>query len=173
MKTMKNTIYTVLIGLALVFSGTSCSGDDDGGDGGTASSGTVQAKVDGSNFASNNQATTATLVSANNTLAIYGTDLNGKTITLNIIGVYDGEGTYQIGGGANVMVNASYSEASGSGVTAWQAPFDSSVAGEINISSQTNSEKVVGTFNFTAKTSDGSSTKVITEGSFNINITNQ
>lgn len=168
---MKNTIYTVLIGLALVFTGTSCSSDDDGG-GGNAAAGTVQAKVDGSNFSSNTQTTTATLVSANNTLAIYGSDLAGKTITLNIVGVYDGEGTYQIGGGANVAVNASYTEGTASGVTAWQAPFDSSVAGEIKISSQTTSEKVVGTFNFTAKTSDGSSTKVITEGSFNINITN-
>jgi len=171
MKTMKNTMYTVFIALALVFTGTSCSSDDDGG--GTAAAGTIQAKVDGSNFTSSTQTTNATYVAAGNSLVLFGTDLTGKTITLNIMGVYDGPGTYSIGGGANVAVNASYSEASTSGVTAWQAPFDDTVAGEINISSQTTNEKVVGTFNFTARTSDGSSTKVITEGSFNINITNQ
>lgn len=168
MKTSKNTMYTLLIALALVF--TSCNKDDDGGDGGDAASGTVKAKVDGANFTSASQTTNATLINAGgtSTLSIFGSDLNGKTITLGINGSYDGVGTYNIGGGANVFVNATYSEGSTSGVTAWQAPFDSTVAGEINIS-ESSDTKVVGTFNFTAKTSDGNSTKVITEGSFNIN----
>ncbi len=166
---MKNTMYMMLIALALVFTATSCSKDDDGGDGGDAAAGTVKAKVDGANFTSASQTTNATLVNSGgtSTLSIFGSDLNGKTITLGINGSYDGVGTYNIGGGANVFVNATYSEASTSGVTAWQAPFDDTVAGEINIS-ESSDTKVVGTFNFTAKTSDGSSTKVITEGSFNV-----
>lgn len=166
---MKNTMYMMLIALALVFTATSCSKDDDGDDGGEAAAGTVKAKVDGTNFTSSSQTTTATLVNSGgtSTLSIFGSDLNGKTITLGINGSYDGVGTYNIGGGANVFVNATYSEASTSGVTAWQAPFDDTVAGEINIS-ESSDTKVVGTFNFTAKTSDGSSTKVITEGSFNV-----
>src|SRR5690606_9294569 len=110
MKTMKNTMHVMLVALALIFTTTSCNNDDDGGDGGNAAAGTLQAKVDGSNFTSASQTTNATLINAGgtSTLSIFGSDLNGKTITLGINGVYDGVGTYEIGGGANVMVNASY-----------------------------------------------------------------
>lgn len=45
MKTMKNTMYMMLIALTLVFTVTSCSKDDDGGDGGDAASGIVKAKL--------------------------------------------------------------------------------------------------------------------------------
>lgn len=173
MKTMKNTMYVMLIALALIFTATSCNKDDDGGDGGNAAAGTVKAKVDGSNFTSNAQTTNATLVNASgsSSLSIFGSDLGGKTIQINIIGGYNGEGTYDIGGGANVMVNASYSEGNASGVVeVWQAPFDDTVAGEVNIS-ESSATKVVGTFSFSGKNVNGdNSTKVISEGSFNLNL---
>jgi hypothetical protein len=172
MKTMKNTIYTMLIGLALVFTGTSCSSDDDG-DGGNAAAGTVQAKVDGSNYTSNPQLSMATQtnVGGTTTVTVQGNDNSGKTIVLVMNGV-TGTGTYQIGGGANVSISASYIEVNISNPSAtqtWQAPFDSTVAGEVKIN-ELSATKVVGTFNFTGKNVNGdNSTKAITEGSFNMN----
>lgn len=170
---MKNTTYVILVALALIFTATSCSKDDDGGDGGTAASGTVKAKVDGSNYSSNPQLSMAsqTTVGSTTTVTVQGNDNSGKTIVLVINGV-TGEGTYQIGGGANVSISASYLEVNVSNPAAtqtWQAPFDDTVAGEVKIN-ELSSTKVVGTFNFTGKNVNGdNSTKAITEGSFNMN----
>ena len=173
---MKNTIYTVLIGLALVFTGTSCSSDDDGGDGGNAAAGTIQAKVDGTLVTTLEMVTFATLSGTSN-LQIQGNTggTSSKAFVLQMQGL-DGVGTYTIGGGANIINTAVYSEItvdisnpSNTVTNDWQAPFDSSVAGEIKISELTDT-KVVGTFSFTGKNVNGdNSTKQITEGSFNIN----
>lgn len=172
MKTIKRTMSLMLIALALIFTGVSCSSDDDGGDGGEAANGTIQAKVDGSNFSSNPQLSAATQVNAGGTttITVQGNDNSGKGIVIVMNGV-TGEGTYQIGGGANVSISVSYIEANASNPQAtqiWQAPFDSTVAGEISISEFTTT-KVKGTFNFTGKNVNGdNSTKEITDGSFNM-----
>ncbi|GGD86560.1 DUF6252 family protein [Planktosalinus lacus] len=172
MKKMKNTMYTLLIAIAVIFTATSCSKDDDGGSGGNAAAGTIKAKVAGSNFSSNPQLSAATQINAggSTTITVQGNDNSGKGIVLVMNGV-DGTGSYNIGGGANISISASYIEVDASNPTAaqtWQAPFDSSVAGEINISEFTAS-KVVGTFEFTGKNVNGdNSTKEITEGSFNM-----
>ena len=169
---MKNTMYMMLIALALVFTVTSCSKDDDGGGGGDAASGTVKAKVAGSNFTSSPQLSFAsrTDVGGTTTVTVQGNDNSGKAIVLVMNGV-TGEGTFQIGGGANISISASYLEVNISNPSAtqtWQAPFDSTVAGEVKISELSNT-KVKGTFNFTGKNVNGdNSTKAITEGSFNL-----
>src|SRR5690606_9947542 len=81
---------------------------------------------------------------------------SSKAIVMTIVG-YDGVGTYPIGGGANVFTVASYVETevdlsnpTNPEVVTWSAPYDDSVAGEINISEVTDT-KVKGTFSFTAK----------------------
>lgn len=173
MKTSKNTMYTLLIALALVFTATSCSKDDDGGDGGNAAAGTVKAKVAGANYSSNPQLSMAsrTTVGGTTTVTVQGNDNSGKAIVLVMNGI-TGTGSYDIGGGANISISASYIEVNISNpadTKTWQAPFDSTVAGEVSIS-EFSDTKIQGTFNFTGKNVNGdNSTKAITEGSFNMN----
>lgn len=169
---MKNFKKSILVLMAVVaVSLTSCKKDDDGGGGGGAASGTVQAKVGGSNYKSDSALTSAILTSSGGTssVTITANTMNGRNITLSIIGGFDGEGTYNIGGGANVFGNASYTEIDVSNPTdaeIWVAPFDESVAGEINIS-EVSDKNIKGTFNFRGKNEDGSF-KEITEGTFNV-----
>lgn len=170
MKTMKNTMYTILIALAFVFSVSSCSSDDDGGSGGDAASGIVKAKVDGTTVTSTQQLTTATIINAGgtSTVAIQGTNMDGKGFNFTING-FEGTGTYPIGGGANVFVVANYIEGNATNpldTQIWTAPFDTTVAGEINIS-ESSETTIKGTFEFTGKNDDGSF-RDITEGSFNV-----
>lgn len=151
---------------------TSCSSDDDGGDPAdtTAAAGTITAKVDGSNFTSLQITTFANKVTAGGqtTLTIQG---NTQSQAFNLlINGYDGVGTYEISD-TNVFIVASYIEPdinNPANSQTWTAPFqDSGIIGEINISEDTESG-VKGTFNFTAKNSNDGSTKVITDGSFNV-----
>ena len=169
MKRFKNVFLVLLLSVAVVACNKS---DDDGGDGGGAAEGTVTAKVDGANFTSMSIATTAVQTTAGGvtTLRIQGSDADGKGIILTITG-FDGTGSYDVGGGADIFTNAIYVEANVSNPTdsqSWMAPFDESVAGEINIS-EINETNVTGTFSFTGKNSNDDSTKTITEGAFNAN----
>jgi len=169
---MKNFKKSILVLMAVVaVSLTSCKKDDDGGGGGGAASGVVQAKVSGSNYKSDAALTTAILTNSGGTssLTITANTMNGRNISLSIIGGFDGAGSYNIGGGANVFGNASYTEidvANPMDAEIWSAPFDESVAGEINVSEVSNTN-IKGTFNFKGKNADGSF-KEITEGSFNV-----
>ena len=147
----------------------SCSNDDDGGGNGSAASGTVTAKVDGSTFTSMEMASTANLVASVGTLTIQGSDADGKGVVIVING-YEGPASYDIGGNNLIAVTASYIEANVSNPTnsqTWQAPFDSTVAGTVSISEESD-DTVKGTFSFTAKNSNDDSTKSLTEGSFNL-----
>jgi len=152
----------------------SCKSDDDGGGGGSAAEGTVTAKVNGNGFTSVEMATFASINSG--TLMVQGNTggTSSQAIVLQIIG-FDGTGTYPIGGGANIYNVASYTETdvdlsnpTNPDVVTWQAPYDDSQVGEINISEVTDT-KVKGTFSFQAKNADGN-IKNITEGSFNVNL---
>lgn len=170
MKTFKKSILLVLAVMAISL--TSCKKDDDGGGDGGAASGVVQAKVSGSNYKSEATLTTAVRSDANGTssLTITANTMNGKNISLTIIGGFEGVGSYNIGGGANVFGNASYTEvdvANPMDAQIWVAPYDESVAGEIKVSEISNTN-VKGTFKFKGKNADGSF-KDITEGSFNVN----
>lgn len=171
MKTFKKTIYVVMAIMAVSL--TSCSKSDDGGDGGDAGSGIVKAEVEGNSYTSEPTLTSAVRTDSNgtSTLFISGNTMNGKNITLGINGGFEGVGEYIIGGGANVFVNGSYTEVDVNNPTdaqTWQAPFDDSVAGKINIS-EISSTVVKGTFNFKCKNMNGTF-KNIMEGSFNVNI---
>lgn len=170
MKTLKILSLILFVSVSVM----SCKKDDDGGDSAdnNAASGTITAKVDGANFTSNTSFTVATRITAGGqtTLTLQGSNNGGKGIVM-IINGFEGAGSYDIGGGSNVFVTGSYVEANASNPSAsqtWMAPFDQTVAGEINIS-EVNDTKVLGTFNFTGKNSNNNSTKNITDGNFNIN----
>lgn len=170
MKSLNKTILVLLAVMAVSF--TSCKKDDDGGGGGDAASGTVSAKVAGSSYNSDPALTSANLINAGGTSSIMITanTMNGRNITLTINSGYDGVGTYNIGGGANVFGNASYTEvdvANPMDAQTWVAPYDESVAGEIKVS-EVSATNIKGTFNFKGKNANGTF-KEITEGSFNVN----
>lgn len=152
---------------------TSCKKSDDGGPGGDAAQGTIKASIDGKAFTSLKMTTKATRVNAagKTMITLQGNDASGKALVFTIMGV-ETAGTYNIGGGANISVTLGYTEINISNPTdtkTWQAPFDSSIAGEIKIAELT--DKVIkGTFSAKAKgnTSSNTSTVDIANGAFNM-----
>ncbi|MEZ4852787.1 DUF6252 family protein [Flavobacterium sp.] len=153
-----------------------CSNDDDGGNDGTAAAGTVTAKVDGTTVTSTSELTVATLISygSSNVLSIQGTNMEGKGYRITINDV-DGEGTFQLGGNSVNTNIASYVEGNATdplNSQMWTAPYDddSINRGEVAISSFSETN-VKGTFSFSCKNPNDDSVKTITEGSFNVTIT--
>ena len=152
---------------------TSCSKDDDGGEGGQAAAGTITAKVNG------NQVTTLDITSMANTttgggqttLTIQG-NTTSQAFSLIVFG-YEGVGTYGLSD-SNVFISASYTEVNINdplNSQIWNAPFqDSGVIGEIKVSEDANG-KIKGTFKFNAKNVNDGNMKNITDGSFNLNKT--
>lgn len=169
MKTMKQTILILMAIVAISL--TSCKKDDNGGGGGgQATEGSLIATVEGNGFNS----VTAFAVKAGNggasIITVTGVDANQRTVGLTMNGVTDA-GTYAIGGGANIAISGSYIEIDlGSQTTqTWQAPYDSTVVGEVSISS-ISATNVQGSFSFTAKNVNGDqSLRSVTTGSFNLN----
>ncbi len=171
MKNLKQIM--VLLMAVTMLSITSCSKDDDGGEGGSAGEGTITAKVNGT------QVTTLDITSVANTVTGGGQTtltLQGNTSSAAfnmIIFGYEGVGTYELSDD-NVFISASYTEIDASdplNAQIWSAPFqDSGIVGEINVSEDADG-KVKGTFNFTGKNTDDGSIKTITDGSFNLDKT--
>lgn len=171
MKTTKNTWYVALVVLVCIATGSACKKNDDG-PGGSAAPGTIKAKIGHTAFTSNPQFSTANRVNVGSTatITLQGNDQSGKGIVLVINGV-DAPDTYAIGGGANVSISASYIEVNVSDPAAtqtWQAPFDSSVAGEVTITALS-AENIQGVFSFTAKNAADGATIDISDGAFNMN----
>lgn len=172
MKTIKQFGLLAFLLISTSIFTFSCKSDDDGGGGGSAAEGTISAKVNGTQFNSMTMATTGTSVA--DMISISGTSTDGKNISITVNGI-DGTGTYQIGGGANISVAASYLEtniSNPSNSQTWQAPYDDTVAGEISFS-EISSTKAKGTFSFECKNVNGDgSMRTVTEGSFNVNLQN-
>ncbi|WP_084017513.1 DUF6252 family protein [Moheibacter sediminis] len=176
MKTIKKLNIMMLLLISSAIFTFSCKSDDDGGNAGPAAEGTIVAKVDGTTITTLEMVTFANLVSG--TLSIQGNTggTSSKALTLLINGI-DGVGTYPLGGGANIANSASYMEIvvdmsnpMNTQTHTWQAPYDSSQAGEIKISEMT-ATHVKGTFSFSCKNVNGdNSVKNVTEGSFNIQL---
>lgn len=162
---------------------SSCSSDSDGGGGGaTAALGTVKAKVGGSNFTSMEMATTAQRISAGGVhmISIQGTFANtssSKTIQIVLNGLTSANqtGTFEISQDMTITTVASYTEmpiSNPMNAIVWAAPYDGSgVAGSVTITENTDTG-IKGTFNFTGKNQDGTDTKQVTDGAFNVNWTN-
>lgn len=147
---------------------TGCKSDDDGGNGGTAGAGTIAATIDGTAFTSLDITSIATL--ANGNLIIQGNDADGKSIVITIFG-YDGVGTYDFDGNNVLILNtAAYVEADVNNPMnsqSWSAPFDTTLAGSVSISSESD-DNIQGTFGFTGQNANDNSQKVIADGSFNL-----
>lgn len=171
MRAMRSNYFVMLV-LACTFAMTSCKKNDAGGTGGDAAPGTIKAKIDGASFTSLKMTTMANRVNVGGSsmVTMQGSETSGKAIVLVMNGV-DGPGTYQIGGGANISISASYTEVNISNPTdtkTWQAPFDSSIAGEVKIAELTD-KNIKGTFAFTAKNTQENSMRDVTAGAFNMN----
>lgn len=167
MKNLRTLLIVLFANLTLI----ACSSDGDGGGGGSAAEGTITAKIDGSNFQSNTDFTMAHKVNAGagTTVTLQGSDNSGKALVFVVNG-FEGVGVYNIGGDASISITASYVEPNVSNPAAsgtWQAPFNDTVAGEIEFT-ESSDTKVVGTFSFMAKSSSDDSTKEFTDGSFNL-----
>ena len=154
-----------------------CSSDDDGDGGGSAPSGTLTAKVDGTNYQSMEIASSAIVSNAGGgaqNLIIIAANSDGKSFAMTVFG-YEGTGTYEFTG-ANIAVTntASYTETDVSDPMnptseIWQAPFDNTSVGSVTITEETN-DKVKGTFSFMGKNVNGdNSIKDITDGAFDLN----
>ncbi|MFT5892497.1 MAG: hypothetical protein ACI9Y7_002607 [Dokdonia sp.] len=170
MKTIKKMMMAfIAISMVAV---VSCKSDDDGGDGGAANSGTVSANVDGVSYESDALGTSIQVINAAGieTLTITSNEFSSsKNITIVVNGL-DGEGTYEIGGGANISIVATYIEANASNpadTQIWGAPFSDTVAGEFNVSSFSDTT-IQGTFSFTATNTQDNSVVEVTNGSFNL-----
>ncbi|MFC6860304.1 DUF6252 family protein [Zunongwangia atlantica] len=173
----QNILLKSVTKLMLIFSIiflVACSKDDDGGDGGTAADGTVVAKVDGDDFQSFKEGTTAAKATGNagTTLTILGTDASGFAINL-IINGYEGVGTYDIGGENLVYVTATYVEVdinNPMNSKTFGAPYgEGELAGEISVSEDENGH-LKGTFYFEASDDQKSAFRNVTDGSFNVQI---
>lgn len=174
MRTLKQFMLFVMT-MSLVSLSSCSKSDDDGGSGGNASSGTLTAKVNGTSFESMEISSSATVTNGGQSLIIIASNSDGNAFAFTVLG-FDGVGTYQIGGGVNILNSGSYTETDvdlnnpqNSTTEVWQAPYDDTVAGEIKISEVTD-DKVKGTFSFTCKNVNGDqSVKTISNGSFNLN----
>lgn len=168
MKTIKKTMYLVMVLTAVLF--TSCSSDDDnnddGGGGGSGGSEFLTCKVSGANFeAAQSPAVIVGAQISNGVLAIHGGKNNGETIRITV-GDYNGVGTYSAGEtitGVNSMMFVTISP-----VAAWTTIFELA-SGTVEITSD-NGTTVEGTFSFDGYNAADQSTKSVTSGSFKATI---
>ncbi|MEJ5994719.1 DUF6252 family protein [Pedobacter sp. Du54] len=169
-----NTFKKLFFSCMILFSVAACKKDDDGGDGGTAADGIMQAKIGGTSWMSAKISTSAQYVSIGKSLNLLGTDASGKAINI-MINNYDGStGTWQIPNSIGLIgVVSSYTEVNlGGSSKTWAAPYSNSgVIGEVKISEFSKTGNVAGTFKFKARNqNDNADFKDITEGSFNIKV---
>lgn len=168
MKNIKKLWY-LLVAVTVLFS-VACSDDDDGGEAGAATEGTITAKIDGADFESLKITSFANVVTqgSTSTLTLQG-NTQDQAISIVVNG-YNGVGTYQISD-SNVFIVASYIEPDTNNPQnskIWSAPYaNSGVIGEIKVAEETDTT-VTGTFNFTGKNNNDGTTRVVSNGSFEL-----
>lgn len=168
---MKN-LTNLFLGCLILITIAACKKNDDGGSGGSAGDGVMQAKIGGNSWTSIKMSTSAQYVEIGKSLTILGTDASGKAINI-IINNYDGStGTWSIPNSVgSIGVVATYIEANLGGTPkTWVAPYSGSgVIGEIKVSGFSKTGNVAGTFKFKSRNqADNADFKDITEGSFNM-----
>lgn len=175
MRFIKQTFLMMLLSLFIL---SGCKKDDDGGAGGKE--GVIEAMVDGKKFKSSSipgvTYASSAAVGKGRVITVVGSTegTTSKSITITLTGIGE-PGTYQIGGKGNGSVIIGYLETeidlanpTAPKITQWTAPWgDDTIAGELKISELTD-EKISGTFNATCKNNDGTSTKELKSGSFNV-----
>ena len=174
MKTMKQFGLMLTMVMATLLS--SCSSDDNGGGGSSAANGTIKARVAGSNYTTLQAASFAMKQQMGSVymITMQGSDASGKAIQLVLNGVPATTGTYEISQEATISAIASYTELNMNdpiNSVVWAAPYEGSgVAGSITISEITDTN-IKGTFSFTGKNQEGTDTKAVTNGAFNLDFT--
>lgn len=177
MKTVKQ--FGLMLTMVLAAMLSSCSGDDNGGGGGgSAAHGTITAKVQGaSNFKSMEIASWAqkhAFSGGGYMITIGGSDASGRTLQLILFGADGNTGTWTIGQDTNISAVGTYTEVNTSNFTSktWAAPYDDSGdVGSITITSITDTN-IKGSFTFKGKNQDGTDTKSVTNGAFNVDFQN-
>lgn len=171
MKTIKH--FGLVLAIALTSLVTSCSSDDSSGGGGNAANGTIKARVGNSNFTSLQLASFATKQATGSvyTIILQGSDASGKAIQLIMNGVNGLPGTFEISDTSGIVTVGSYTEVNINNPLnsqVWAAPYDDSGnVGSVTISEITDTN-IKGTFNFTGKNQNGTDTKQVTNGSFDL-----
>ena len=168
MKTIKKTMYLVMLFTAVLF--TACSGDDDndgdGGDGGAGGAEFLTAKVNGANFeAAQDPAVIVAATTSNGVLTLHGGENSGATIRATIQS-YTGVGTYTTGDNLSNVNSLTYLTISP--IATWMSTFNIG-SGTLEVTSDDGST-VEGTFSFEGFNAQDQSTKSITEGSFKATI---
>ncbi|MGV6829556.1 MAG: DUF6252 family protein [Flavobacteriales bacterium] len=165
MKTIKKTLYLVMLFAAVMVS--SCNKDDDNNDNGGGNGGGSEfltAKVDGSNYeAAQSPAVIVGAQSSNGVLVVQGGTNDGETIRINI-GNYNGPGTYHAGDFTNPNTFSYITLPN----NLWMGGFGLG-SGTVNVTSD-NGTTVEGTFSFEGVNGQNNTTKSITEGQFKATI---
>ncbi len=170
MKTLKNVMLVLIMSLAIV----SCKKDDDGGDDPQGGDGTLTANVGGSSYTATFGITAQIAGSGSaQALTISGGTADSENLQITIQG-FDGEGTYDLSfvniGAYTILTDINNPMSAVIYSTIGDAQ---TVNGEVNVSSfDGNTAK--GTFEFTAiNLDDATDVKEVTNGAFNITVTNQ
>ncbi|MBL4664146.1 MAG: hypothetical protein JKY22_11480 [Flavobacteriaceae bacterium] len=168
MKTLKTSVYLVMLCATVLF--TACKSDDNnnegdgdgGGGGGGQGTEFLTAKVDGVSFEAAQDPAVIVGASVSNTIMSFqGGKNNGETIRGTING-YNGVGTYRTGD--NITNLNSLSFITISPVATWVSTFDIG-SGTIEITSD-DGTTIEGKFSFEGFNAAGQTTKNITQGNF-------
>jgi len=170
MKTFKNVMLVLLMSLAIV----SCKKDDDGGEDPAGATGTLTAKIDGATLTADIAVQAQITPSGQgDVLAISGGTSASENLQMIIQG-FDGVGTY----GLNFTNIGTYSylpdpsNPDPSTVVIYLSINGTGSTGELKVSSF-DGNTIQGTFNFTGyKADDQTDTVAVTDGEFNLEVTN-
>ena len=170
MKLFKQSMLILLVSLAVV----SCKKDDDGGEDPAAGTGTLTAKIDGATLTADIAVQAQITNSAQgDVLAISGGTSQSENLQM-IIQNFDGVGTYDLSfiniGTYSFLPDPSNPDPST--VVIYLSMNGTDATGELRVSSF-DGNTIEGTFNFTGyKSDDPTDTVEVTEGQFNLEVTN-
>ncbi len=166
MKTLKKSIYLILLSTAVMF--TACNKDDDNNDQGQNNQQNnngaefLTAKVDGVMFeAAQDPAVIVSASIGNSVLAVQGGKNNGETIRATINN-YTGVGTYLTGNDISNPNSLTYLTLNP--VASWMSTFNIGT-GTLEVTFD-DGETIEGTFSFEGFNAQDQTTKTITEGNF-------
>jgi hypothetical protein len=91
----------------------------------------LSAKVDGVDYQSMEISSSATVANGGQNLIIIASNSDGKAFAITVLG-FDGVGTYQLGGGANILNSASYTKTD----VDLSNPQNSTTTGSFNLNKQ-------------------------------------
>jgi hypothetical protein len=168
MKTIKKTVYAIIVCVALILTGCSKNNDDGAGAGDPSGMGSefLTAKVNGTSFeAAQDPAVIVGATVSNGIMAFQGGKNDGETIRGTITG-YNGPGTYTTGDDISNANSLTYLTLTP--VASWMSTFNIG-SGTVTVTSD-NGTTIEGTFSFEGFNAADQSTKNISEGRFKATI---